>query len=183
LTFPVSASNPGKADFFPCYNRTMKKLFISVIGESKASSRNYKLAEEVGRLLGRHGATVFCGGTSGVMEAVCKGVKAGGGTTVGILPSSKRCTANKYVDIPIPTGVGYARNKYVVKSGQAIIAIGGSYGTLCEIGFALGYKIPVIGLNTWSFEKKGHEKPPIKYVKTPKIAVELAVKMARKCRD
>lgn len=161
----------------------MKKLFISVIGESKASSKNYRLAERVGHLLGKHGATVFCGGMFGVMEAVCKGVKSGGGTTVGILPSSKRSTANKYVDIPIPTGVGYARNKYVVKSGQSIIAIGGSYGTLCEIGFALGYKIPVIGLNTWTFEKKGHAKAPIIYVKTPEKAVELAIKLARKCKD
>jgi len=161
----------------------MKKLFISVIGESHATDKNYKMAEKVGHLLGKHGATVFCGGTTGVMEAVCKGVKSAGGTTVGILPSSKRRTANKFVDIPIPTGVGYARNKYVVKSGQAIIAIGGSYGTLTEIGYALGYRIPVVGLNTWTFEKKGHEKAPIRYVKTPEKAVELAIKLARKCKD
>jgi hypothetical protein len=114
------------------------------------------------------------------MEAVCKGAKKGGGITVGILPSSKRSHANKFVDIPIPTGVGYARNKYVVKSGQAVIAIGGSYGTLCEIGFALGYKIPVIGINTWQFQKKGHEKAPIIYVKTPQRAVEMAIRQAHK---
>ncbi|MEK7375994.1 MAG: TIGR00725 family protein [Candidatus Margulisiibacteriota bacterium] len=158
----------------------MKKLFISVIGESKASRKNYEAAEKVGELLAKHGAIIFCGGTTGVMEGVCKGAKKGGGITVGILPSSKRSHANKYVDIPIPTGVGYARNKYVVKSGQAVIAIGGSYGTLCEIGFALGYKIPVIGINTWQFQKKGHKKSSIIYVKSPENAVKLAIEAAKK---
>ena len=158
----------------------MKKLFISVIGESTASKKNYATAERVGELLAKHGAIVFCGGTTGVMEAVCKGAKKGGGITVGILPSSKRSHANKFVDIPIPTGVGYARNKYVVKCGQAVIAVGGSYGTLCEIGFALGYEIPVIGINTWQFQKKGHKKAPIIYVKTPERAVTMAIRQAHK---
>lgn len=162
----------------------MKRIFISVIGESNASKKNYKIAEEVGYLLGKEDVVVFCGGTTGVMEAVCKGVKSSGkGITVGILPTGKRKSANKYVDIPIPTGVGYARNKYVVKSGQAIIAIGGSYGTLTEIGYALGYKIPVIGINTWKFKKEGHETPPIKYVKTPEQAVKLALKYAKRSKD
>ncbi len=165
-------------------SKMKKRLFISVIGESKATKTNYQIAERIGHLLGQHDAVVFCGGTTGVMEAVCKGVKSSGkGITVGILPSSRRKTANKYVDIPIPTGVGYARNKYVVKSGQAIIAVGGSYGTLTEIGYALNYKIPVIGINTWKFTKKGHEKPPIKYVKTPEQAVKLAINIARKSKD
>ena len=160
--------------------KSIKKLFISVIGESQASKKNYEAAEKVGELLAKHGAVVFCGGTTGVMEAVCKGAKRGGGLTIGILPGSKRSHANKYVDIPIPTGVGYARNKYVVKSGHAVIAIGGSYGTLCEIGFALGYEIPVVGLNTWQFEKKGHRKAPILYVKTPERAVAMAIRQAHK---
>lgn len=158
----------------------MKKLFISVIGESHASKKNYEIAVRVGELIAKHGGTVFCGGTTGIMEAVCKGAKKNNGLTVGILPHSKRSKANKYVDIPIPTGVGYARNKYVVKSGQAVIAIGGSYGTLTEIGYALGYKIPVIGINTWSVSKKGHEKAPIIYVKTPEKAVAMAVKLAKR---
>lgn len=158
----------------------MKRLFISVIGESKISKKNKIIAERVGELLAKEGAVVFCGGTTGVMKAVCKGVKKGGGITVGILPGSRRRQANKYVDIPVVTGVGYARNKYVVKSGQAVIAIGGSYGTLNEMSFALGYKIPLIGINTWEIRKKDHEKPPIRYVKTAEQAVALAVKAARR---
>ncbi len=158
----------------------MKKLFISVIGESKISKKNKAIAERVGELLAEAGAIVFCGGTSGVMKAVCKGVKKGGGITVGILPGSKRKQANQYVDIPVVTGVGYARNKYVVKSGQAVIAIGGSYGTLNEMSFALGYKIPLFGINTWELYKKDHKKPPIKYCKTAEQAVSLAVKAAKR---
>jgi uncharacterized protein (TIGR00725 family) len=157
-----------------------KGLYISVIGESKASDENYAIAEKVGEFLAQKGAVVFCGGTTGVMEAVCKGVKKGGGITVGILPGSKRGSANKYVDIPVVTGVGYARNKYVVKSGQAVIAIGGSYGTLSEIAYALGYGIPVIGINTWNMTRKGHPKHPMVYVKNPKRAVQLAVEAAKK---
>ncbi len=155
-------------------------LFISVIGESHASKHIYKHAEKVGELLAQKGAIVFCGGTTGVMEAVCKGAKRYGGMTVGILPHSKRKAANKFVDIPIPTGIGYARNKFVVKSGKAIIAIGGSFGTLSEIGYALGYKIPVIGLDTWKAECHTGEKMPIIYVKTPEKAVEIAVAKAKK---
>ena len=99
---------------------------------------------------------------------------------MGILPSGNRSEANKYVDIPIPTGLGYARNKIVVKSGQSVIAIGGSYGTLCEIGFALGYKTPVIGINTWQIQRKGHKTAPIIYVKTPEKAVAMAIRQAKK---
>lgn len=156
-----------------------KKLFISVIGESRADKKNYLIAEKVGKLLAKHGAILFCGGTTGVMEAACKGAKSAGGITVGILPGSKRKNANKYVDIPIPTGIGYARNKFVVKSGQSVIAIGGSYGTLCEIGFALSYGIPVVGINTWKVIRKGHIKAPITYVRTPEDAVIKAIKAAK----
>jgi len=161
-----------------------ERLFITVIGESKASKDNYRTAEKVGELLGKHKAVIFCGGRIGVMEAVCKGAKKHpGALTVGVLPSGKRYEANKYVDVPVVTGIGYGRNKLVVKSGQAVIAIGGSYGTLCEMAYALGYKIPTIGLNTWHLVKKGHKKVPIKYVKTPEQAVELAIKAAKKVAE
>ncbi len=156
-----------------------KKLFISVIGGSKATPHIYKMAEKVGQLLAQNGAVVFCGGGTGVMEAVCKGAKSCGGVTVGILPGSKRSKANKFIDIPIPTGVGYARNKYVVKSGQAVIAIGGSYGTLTEIGYTLCYKIPLIGLETWKMVKEDHKKIPVHYVKTAQEAVALAIRLAK----
>ena len=124
--------------------------FITVIGASSCSGDEEKLAEEVGRELARRGATLICGGLEGVMQAACRGAHSEGGLTVGILPGNRRQDANPYVSIPIVTGMGYARNPIVVRSGQAVIAIGGSYGTLSEIAYAFQDGIPVIGLGTWS---------------------------------
>lgn len=84
------------------------------------------------------------------MEAVCRGAKSSGGTTLGILPGSDPREANKYIDIPVMTGIGFARNVVVVKTGRAAIAIGGAYGTLSEIAHALGDGTPVVGLQTWN---------------------------------
>ena len=108
-----------------------------------------ELAEEVGRELARRGIMVVCGGLSGIMEAVCRGAKSEGGTTIGILPGRAAAEANSYVDIPIVTTMGYARNVIVVHTGEAVIAVGGAFGTLSEIGHALGDGIPVVGLKTW----------------------------------
>lgn len=155
--------------------------FISVIGESEASPEILQLAEEVGRLIAEAGCVLVCGGLKGVMEAAAKGAKSAGGLTVGILPGSKREEANPYIDIPIVTGLGYARNKLVVKTGQVVIAIGGKYGTLSEIGFALGYGIPVIGLKTWQLIRgDGKVDKEIIYVNTPKEAVDLALEIIAK---
>ncbi|HVN67009.1 MAG TPA: hypothetical protein VMT55_01450, partial [Candidatus Sulfotelmatobacter sp.] len=105
------------------------------------------------------------------------------GTTIGILPGSRREDANPYIDFPIVTGIGYARNKLVVKSGQVVIAVGGSYGTLSEIGFALGYKIPVVGLNTWQMiHHDGQMDKAVHRANTPKEAVALALKLAREAK-
>jgi len=128
-------------------------LFITVIGASSCSADEEKLAEEVGRELARHGATLVCGGLGGVMQAACSGAHAEGGLTVGILPGNRREDANPYVSIPVVTGLGYARNPIVVRSGQAVIAVGGSYGTLSEIAYAFQDGIPVIGLGTWSLQR------------------------------
>ena len=108
-----------------------------------------ELAEEVGRELARRDIMVVCGGLSGIMEAVCRGAKAEGGTTIGILPGRAAAEANSYVDIPIVTSMGYSRNVIVVHTGEAVIAVGGAFGTLSEIGHALGDGIPVVGLKTW----------------------------------
>jgi len=124
--------------------------FITVIGASSCSGDEEKLAEEVGRELARRGATLICGGLEGVMQAACRGAHSAGGLTVGILPGNRRQDANPYVSIPIVTGMGYARNPIVVRSGQAVIAVGGSYGTLSEIAYAFQDGIPVVGLGTWS---------------------------------
>ena len=114
-----------------------------------------ELAEEVGRELARRDIMVVCGGLSGIMEAVCRGAKAEGGTTIGILPGRAAADANSYVDIPIVTSMGYSRNVIVVHTGAAVIAVGGAFGTLSEIAHALSDGIPVIGLKTWPLTTSG----------------------------
>ena len=111
------------------------------------------------------------------MEAACKGASAAGGVTIGILPGDNSRSANPYVQIPVVTGMGYARNVAVVKSAQAIIAIGGSYGTLSEIGHALQSSIPVIGLNTWSLSRNGQPDNSIIPAQNPAEAVAKALNL------
>lgn len=136
------------------------EMIISVIGSSSPSNQEHvDLAEAVGRELAGRGVMVACGGLSGIMEAVCRGAKSAGGVTIGILPGRTHGDANRYVDIPIVTGMGYSRNVIVVHTGRAVIAIGGAFGTLSEIGHALGDNIPVIGLKTWEFSRNGDGVP------------------------
>ena len=153
---------------------------ISVIGSSEATPETMRLAEEVGRELGKRGVTVVTGGLAGVMEAASRGAKEAGGITIGILPGSDPAEANSYVDIPICTGIGYARNVIVVRSGRAVIAIAGAFGTLSEIAHALGDNIPVIGLNTWSFSRNGQEDESMILAQDPADAVEKALDAASK---
>jgi len=154
-----------------------KLVFIGVIGGSEVSPHAAKLAEEVGREIGRRGSVLVCGGLSGVMEAACKGASEAGGLTIGILPGDNRREANPYVKIPIVTSIGHARNVAVVKSSQAVIAIDGSYGTLTEIGHALLSGIPVIGLGTWEIVMNGKTDNNIIIANTPKEAVDKAMEM------
>ena len=132
-----------------------RQKIIAVIGGGDPSSAEFRIAEEVGRHLAKNGITLVCGGLGGVMEAACQGASEEGGRTIGILPGDSYQTANPYVQIPIVTGLGHARNVIVVKSSRAVIAVGGSYGTLSEISHALQNGIPVIGLNTWSLSRNG----------------------------
>jgi len=157
-----------------------KQRFIAVIGGSECSQEEAKLAEEVGRELAKQGAILVCGGLGGVMEAACRGASSEGGVTVGILPGDNRQAANPYVQIPIVTSIGYARNIAVVKSAQAVIAIDGNYGTLSEIGHALQSGIPVIGLNTWSLFKNGQQDSSIIPAQSPAEAVTKALNLAVK---
>lgn len=157
---------------------SQKRKFIAVIGGSQCSPEEARQAEEVGRELARRGATLVCGGMGGVMEAACRGAVEAGGTTVGVLPGELRQMANPYVQIPIVTGIGFARNVAVVKTAHAVIAVGGSYGTLSEIAFALQSCIPVIGLNTWSLSRNGREDTSIIVVKSAAEAVDKAISMA-----
>jgi uncharacterized protein (TIGR00725 family) len=126
------------------------------------------VAEEVGRLLARRGAVVVCGGLGGVMEAACRGAAREGGTTVGVLPGLDRGAANPFVSVAVATGLGEARNALVVRAADALIAVGGAYGTLSEIALALKAGKPVIGLGTWEID--GVER-----VEGPEAAVRMAL--------
>ncbi|MBA7654402.1 hypothetical protein ES703_62280 [subsurface metagenome] len=158
---------------------TGKKKFIAVIGASQCSPREAKLAEEVGRELAKQGVALICGGLGGVMEAVCKGASLEGGVTIGILPGGSRHAANPYVQIPIVTNMGEARNVVIVKSAEAVIAIGGSYGTLSEIGHALRNGVPVVGLNTWSLSREGQTDDSIIPAQNPIEAVNTALSLIK----
>jgi hypothetical protein len=140
------------------------KINVAVIGGYKCSGKFYKIAREVGCLIARQGWILICGGREGVMEAACRGAKEAGGLTVGILPSSDAKDANKYVEIKIPTGLGYARNVLVIRAADAVIAIDGNYGTLSEIAFAFNDPKPIVGIGTWKI--KG-----LKQVATPEAAI------------
>jgi uncharacterized protein (TIGR00725 family) len=158
-------------------------MIIAVIGNSSCSPQEAKLAENVGQLLAQQGVTVICGGLGGVMEAVCRGAKSKGGSTVGVLPGEDSSAANPWVDIPLVTGLGEARNVVIVKSAQAVIAIGGGYGTLSEIAYALKRNVPVIGLNTWSLSRNGREDHSITRVQSPAEAVDAAISLSKRDKD
>jgi uncharacterized protein (TIGR00725 family) len=144
------------------------KKVIGVIGSSSDDKKTYDLAFHVGELIADSNAVVVCGGLTGVMEAVCKGAKSKGGTTIGILPGLETADANKWVDYPIATGLGHARNMIIINTAQSLIAISSGYGTLSEIAFALSSGKKVYGLGTWDI--KG-----VVICETPEIAVSNAL--------
>ena len=148
---------------------------VAVVGTSEPSAELEATAEEVGRRLAEAGATVVCGGLGGVMEAACRGAKAAGGTTVGILPGLDRRTANRFVDVAVPTGLGEARNALVARAGEAMIAVGGGYGTLAEVALALRAGTPVVGLDTWELSREGRRVEAILRARTAEDAVALAL--------
>ena len=157
-----------------------KKLIISVIGESSARPNIAALAEQVGAELAKRDVIIVCGGLGGVMEAACRGAKSAGGTTIGILPGDNPLAANEYIDIPINTGMGYARNSVVVKTGMAVVAVGGAYGTLSEIGHALGDGVPVIGLDTWELTRSDGYDADIIRASDAAEAAEKAIDAAKR---
>ncbi|MFQ6100497.1 MAG: TIGR00725 family protein [Anaerolineae bacterium] len=157
-----------------------RPLIIGVIGGSAPTMDEERVAEGVGRALAQAGAVLVCGGRGGVMEAACRGAKSAGGLTVGILPGTETSEANPYVDVPIVTGLRCARNVIVARTAQAVIAVGGSYGTLSEIAFALNFGRPVVGLGTWEVRREGHPPALILRASTPEEAVERALALARR---
>ena len=154
-------------------------MIIGVVGAGEPTPEIYSLAESVGEELGKRGVTLVCGGLGGVMEAACSGAKKTGGTTIGILPGNDTSSANPWVDIPIPTGMGHSRNVIIVKTAEAIIAVGGAYGTLSEIGHALSEQVTVVGLKTWEIFREGQKDKSIIIAKSPFDSVEKAIKYAK----
>jgi uncharacterized protein (TIGR00725 family) len=157
-----------------------RPLVIAVIGENDPTPEIAALAEAVGAEIASAGAVLICGGLGGVMEAACRGAHRKGGVTIGILPGARPGDANPYVTYPIPTGLGHARNILVARSAQAVIAIGGKYGTLSEIAFAKIEGIPVIGLHTWELRRQGIGDDSVLRATDPKEAARMALAAARK---
>jgi hypothetical protein len=151
-----------------------KKVFIGVIGAGKCSKKIFTLAEEVGTEIAKAGAILVCGGLGGVMEGAAKGAKGAKGITVGILPGDSKEEANPYIDIPILTGIGEARNLVVIRSSDAVIALPGKYGTLSELSFAVKLDKPIVGISSWDVSEK------IVKTKDPKEAVKLALDLVEK---
>lgn len=150
----------------------MQPQYISVIGGGQCGAAEYAAAVEVGRLVAKAGAKLVCGGLSGIMEAAARGAKEAGGTTIGILPGHDRTLANPYIDHVVTTGMGHARNLAVVSSGDAVIAISGSFGTLSEIGLAGRVGRPVVVLSGWRLQNdQGTEG--IWYASSPQEAMAL----------
>jgi len=146
--------------------------YIAVIGASAATAEQYRAAQAVGAALADAGAVLVCGGRGGVMEAACRGAAEHGGVAVGLLPGSDRREANQWVTIALPTGIGELRNGLIVRAADAVIAVGGAYGTLSEIALALAAGKPVVGVaDTWEID--GVER-----VDSPKEAVERALTLA-----
>jgi uncharacterized protein (TIGR00725 family) len=152
---------------------------VAVIGAGGCvpDSEPARLAEEVGRLLGEAGVTVVCGGGQGVMAAVSRGAAEAGGEVIGILPGNDLAEANPHCTHVIATDIGHARNLAVVSSGEAVIAIGGEWGTLSEIGLARALGRPVVALRSWTLDGRDGMKgaPGIEHVETPADAVERAL--------
>lgn len=121
---------------------------VSVIGSSQATRAELETAEAVGRALADRRHALVCGGLGGVMRAAAMGARSNGAVTIGILPGTDPAAANEHIEVPISTGIGHLRNALVVRNGDGVIAVGGHYGTLSEIAFALDMGRPVVGLDT-----------------------------------
>ena len=156
-----------------------KPPYVAVCGSGQANAQEAALAEAVGRLIAEAGAVLVCGGLGGVMDAAARGCEATGGVSIGILPgdrpSDRREAASPHLMVSIPTGLGEARNALVVRAADAVIAIGGEFGTLSEIALGLKLGKPVVGLGTWELAKAGAPVDAIMRAETPEEAVRAAL--------
>ncbi len=139
---------------------------IAVIGAGTCDGATYELAREIGERLARAGCVVVTGGLGVVMEAASRGAREAGGVVVGIIPGHDPSEANSFAEIRIVTGMGDARNAIIANTGEAFIAVGGSYGTLSEIAFVLKRGKRVVSLGSWEVD------PAVIHARTPEEAVE-----------
>lgn len=162
----------------------MTAAYIAVVGAGGGAggaptAEELAVAGEVGRELALGGAVLVCGGLGGVMEAACRGAREAGGTTVGLLPGSDRAAANRFVDVAVATGLGELRNGLVVRAVDAVIAVGGGFGTLSEIALALRAGVPVVGVGTWELARDGRAVDAIERVRDGAEAVGRALELVR----
>lgn len=155
-------------------------IAVAVVGPGRCSPAEEHLAEEVGSRLAGAGVLLVTGGLGGVMAAACRGARSAGGMTLGLLPGESRAGANRWVDVAVPTGLGEGRNVLVVRAADALVAVGGEYGTLSEIALALKLGRPVVGIGTWELRRHGEPEPDpgVRVAEDPAAAVALALALA-----
>ena len=151
---------------------TLRRPYVAVIGASNATGWELATAERLGGLLADAGCVLVCGGLGGVMDAAARGAEAVGGISIGILPGDDRDGASRHLTVAIATGFGEARNAIVARSADAVIAVGGEFGTLSEIALALKVGSPVIGLGTWELGRDDLDRDPIIRAETPEEALD-----------
>jgi uncharacterized protein (TIGR00725 family) len=149
--------------------------YVAVVGASRPTPAQAAAAEQAGRGLAEAGAVVVTGGRGGVMEAASRGASDAGGVVVGILPGEDRSDANQWVGVALPTGLGELRNGLVVRAADAVVAVGGAYGTLSEIALALARGLAVVGVDTWEIDG-------VESVASPEEAVRRALVHAGRWR-
>jgi uncharacterized protein (TIGR00725 family) len=146
---PIFCYGNSFVNLFLPINHMAQRVHIAVIGAGDCSQELYALAHEIGRYIGRNKWVLFCGGLGGIMQGAAEGCFREGGITVGLLPGNDKESANPFIALPIPTGLGEGRNLLLVRASDVVVAISGGYGTLSEIALALRLGKPVVGLKTW----------------------------------
>lgn len=157
-------------------------VYIGVAAASQPDAALIPIAETLGRCLAQAGAIVVCGGGPGAMAAVCRGAHAAGGQTVGLLPGGDRAAGNPYLSIALPTALGEGRNVLLVRASDALVAVGGGFGTLSEIALALRVGLPVVGLATWGLTLAGNPVDAFPVVQSPEEASRLVLDAAKRPR-
>lgn len=157
-------------------------MYIGVAGASQPEPSLLPIAEALGRHLAEAGAIVVCGGGTGVMTAVCRGAREAGGQTVGLLPGGDRDGGNPYLSVALPTALGEGRNVLLVRASDALVAVGGGFGTLSEIALALRIGVPVVGLATWGLTLSGKPVDAFPVVRSAEEAARLATEAAGRPR-